>query len=164
MSIGWGDVPSIATGVGVLLAAYQLRQAKRSLREGFERTFVDRYERIVADIDLEVLLGHAQPDLDVPRQRRAFFDYFELCEEELYYRSYRRVSSSTWRDWWYGIRLNFQNQSFIDAFERILGEANDVGDGVPVKHHRFERLKNALAHRRVAGYEPKKASLRERLW
>ncbi len=164
MSVGWGDVPSIATGVGVLLAAYQLRQAKRSLREGFERTFVDRYERIVSGVDLDVLLGHMPPDLDNPSTKRAFFDYFELCEEELYYRSFRRVSSSTWRDWWYGMRLAFQNESFVDAFESIAGLANDEEEPVPGRHHRFGRLKIAVQHRNSETFEPKKATLRQRMW
>jgi hypothetical protein len=163
VSIGVDNIPSIATGIGVFLAAYQLRQAKRTLREGFERSFVERYERIIAGIDLEIILQGASPDLTNPTMRRAFFDYFELCEEELYFRSYRRVSTATWRDWWYGIRLHLQNDAFVNAFSNICEQANDGGSSRRAPT-RFDRLSIAVEFRSTPHYEPSKAGLKQRLW
>ncbi len=52
MSAFWNDLVSGATCLGVAFGAYQLLQARRGLREGFERTFVERCEGIIANIDL----------------------------------------------------------------------------------------------------------------
>ena len=166
MSLGWSEIPSVVTGIGVLLAAFQVRQAKRSLRDGFERTFVDRYERIIAVIDLGTILGHSKPDLGNPVVRRAFFDYFELCEEQLYFRSYGRVATPTWTDWWYGIRLHLSNPEFLNAFTDIRDEANtnhdDPSRGGPLT--RFERLSLAVEHRgQRHTYEPPRAKIRKRV-
>jgi hypothetical protein len=110
---------SLATALGVLLVALQLWPTRREMTAAFERTFVERYERIVAGIPLPVLFG----ERDSPAQReeglRPFFDYFELCEEELYYRRARRVSRSTWLDWQEGIILNFRRPAFSAAWEQL---------------------------------------------
>ncbi len=165
MSITMHDIPAIATGAGVFLAAYELRQAKQSLRDGFERSFVDRYERIIARIDLDVILGRARPDPSDPIVRRAFFDYFLLCEEELYYRAFRRVSSATWNDWWYGMRSHLVTDVFHDAFNEICVQAERPPDDDPSSTlHKFGRLSKAVEHRHnSATFEPEKATFRQRL-
>jgi hypothetical protein len=162
VTLGLNDITSVATTAGVLVGVYQLVQARRSLREAFERTFVERYQSVVARIELDVLLGNRLPDLDDSDLRRAFFEYFELCEEELYYRSFRRVTRSTWRAWWYGMDLHFRNPAFAAAFEAICRQSGTGADGE--EHPRFSFLRHAYAQRRQGEpYEPERQRLLRRI-
>lgn len=86
------SIANVAAAVGVVVVIFQLALARRQMRAGFERSFVDKYERIIQRVPLAVLLGD---DVDIDRNeqvQRAFFDYFELCEEELYFRRVGKVS------------------------------------------------------------------------
>lgn len=139
------SVASIATPLGLLATVYQLHQTRRALRDSFERSFVDRYQRVISQIDLNVMLGRAHADLAEPAVRRAFFDYFELCEEELYYRAYGKVSAGTWRDWWYGMTIHLCSASFEQAFaELVTAEHRLAETSLP---DRFSLLRGAFEHR-----------------
>ena len=76
-----------ATAVALVGVGWQLLLSRRQMVAQFEQTFVTRYEAILARIPLRLLRG-AEPEwpMDDPTLR-AFFDYFELCEEELYFRA-----------------------------------------------------------------------------
>lgn len=156
VGFGWNEAASLATIAAVCAAVYQLRQARRSLRDNFERTFVDRYERIIKDVNLEVMLRGQRPDLSDPETERAFYDYFTLTEEELYFRAHQRVSTSTWRDWWYGIRLHLQNEAFMEAFEH-LHQSSKTGRQ-PGQPERFSYLLQAVKHIHHDRYEPVKGA------
>jgi len=113
------SVANVAAAVGVVVVIWQLRLTRQQLRAGFERTFVDKYERIIGHVPLGMILGE---DIDVEQDAealRAFFDYFELCEEELYYRAVGKVSTRTWREWWEGIALHFRRPAFRQAWEAL---------------------------------------------
>lgn len=155
MDITWESVASVATPLGLIATVYQLHQARRALRDTFERSFVDRYQRIASQIELDVLLGARIADLTDRVVQRAFYDYFELCEEELYFRAHRKIDSGTWRDWWYGMALNLRNPSFEQAFDELI-EPSDPRLGNPVPD-RFPHLRIAFDHRSAsAAHEPER--------
>lgn len=138
------SVSDAVTTAGVLFVGYQVWQAQLQLRASFEGTFSERYDRIVARIPLEVLLGEP-PDLDDDEQIRAFFDYFELCEEELYYRQSGRVGGRTWNDWWEGIALHLRRDGFQQAWERLTGHELPVAPTTGVRQGQFTLLRAAQA-------------------
>lgn len=153
VDISWDFVASVATPVGLIATVYQLQQARLALRDSFERTFVDRYQRIVAQIDLNVMLGRNIANLEEPVARRAFFDYFELCEEELYFRAHGKIGSGTWRDWWYGMAINLRSPSFEKAYSELVLARHS--DGVHSGPDRFSLLRVAFDHRNEpATFEP----------
>jgi hypothetical protein len=144
----------------VVFVAYQLRQAQLELRASFEQTFSERYDRIVARIPLPVLLG-GEPNLDDPEQLRAFFDYFELCEEEWYYRQRGRVGRRTWRDWWEGMALHCRRDGFIAAWQRLTGEEIDLPPSSNVRQSQFTLLRSAIdALQAGEPFDPKTTALR----
>ena len=104
------------------------------------------------------MLGTAVADVGNPDTKRAFFDYFELCEEELYFRAHRKVGLSVWRDWWYGISTNLRNPNFERAF-RVLADDSAIGDAP----HRFYYLRQAFAHRNERMYEPNRSKRIDRM-
>lgn len=126
----------------------------------FERTFSERYERIIQGVPLPILLGqdeHAAGDL---KALRAFFDYFELCEEELYYRRQGRASTSTWADWWEGIALNFRRPAFQRAWEHLEGAAiAPEGSNNEIRLRQFELLRQALVADSETPFDPREPEL-----
>jgi len=124
------------------------------------------YERIIARIDLDAIVGKKPLDSNDLVVRRAFFDYFLRCDEELYYRAFRRVSKSTWKSWWYGMRSLLVTEVFYDAFNKLCVREAGREDEDPMGIlHEFGRLSKAAEHRGgSATYEPDKAPLRQRLW
>lgn len=115
------DVASVGTGVGAAFAAYQLLLLRREATASFEQTFTARYESIVAQVPLELLLGESTTRN--PQSERAFYDYFELCEEQLYYRAKGRISASTWADWCEGIALHLRRPAFVAAWLDLSNRA-----------------------------------------
>jgi hypothetical protein len=92
-------VASWATAVGVAVGVVQLRFARRSAVSEFEMRFVSRYESILARLPDDVVMELRELDEPNTAELRALHDYFALCDEEVFYRRYGRVSASTWRDW-----------------------------------------------------------------
>lgn len=142
---GLGTAANVATAVGIIGVGWQLWLNRRQMVVAFERTFVDRYERIIRDVPLSVLLGE---DFDPTAREdalRAFFDYFELCEEELYCRRVGKISTSTWCDWWEGIALNLRRQAFRTAWE-YLKDRVAVGPGPigQIRTTQFGLLRQAI--------------------
>jgi len=116
-----------ATAVGAGIVAFQLWQTQRALRATYERTFVERYERIIADVPLTAVLEGRLSETATDHERevieRAFFNYFELCEEELYFRKLGRISRRTWADWWEGLALHFRNDAFSSQLEELAARS-----------------------------------------
>lgn len=74
----------------------------------------------------------SQTDEDL---RRAFYDYFELCEEELYCRATHRVGRAACKDWWEGMSLHLQRPAFRAAWDEI-SEAT-AGQATPPDRRRL---------------------------
>jgi hypothetical protein len=89
-----GDIASIATSIGVLVAVYQLALSRQQARAVFEQTFVDRFWGIEDDR----LRG--SEDNEVNRLR-----YLRLCEDQYEHARLKQISKRTWDIWHEGIRL-----------------------------------------------------------
>lgn len=113
----------VATALGVAFAAFQLRETRQQRQSEFELRFSDRYDEVVARVPLEMLLGEQDYDPSHRDARRAFYDYFELCEQECYYRQQRRIGDKTWNDWRVGIRSNHAKASFRSAWHDLAAAA-----------------------------------------
>lgn len=119
-----------ATAFGIFLAWIQLKEAKAQRaaeqsreRAEFELRFSTRYDDCVRRIPLEVLLG-AVYDRSSRRTRRAFYDYFELCEQECYYNTRGQITAETWNEWAEGITSNFRKPAFMAAWADLSASSN----------------------------------------
>jgi hypothetical protein len=115
----WSRAIDLITGLGVIGVAATIWSVRRAARLQFEQHFTDRYRAVIACIPLDHLLrrepNHLKGD-DPARIERAYFDYFELCEEQFYYRRTGRISNATWHDWEIGIRANGSLPAFRSAW------------------------------------------------
>ncbi len=112
-------VSSIATAIGVAVAASQLLLTKRQAQSQFEDSFAEQYRQILRDIPLGALLGKELEDADLRPHLRTFYEYFDLSNEQAFLSAQGRLRKATWRNWREGIEQHFARPAFQQAW-RIL--------------------------------------------
>ena len=126
-----------ATAIGLIALATQVRQNAKEQRATFERSVVDRYQQVIQRIPFAEIVGRrTEPHLADDDIARAYFDYFELCEEELYYVRKRRISGDTLNDWLEGIALHLRRPAFQAAWHglaEIVVTADPTGGAMRAK-------------------------------
>jgi len=154
------DIASTATAIGALFVGWQLLLTQRQLRASFEETFTARYDKIVGRIPLVLMLDAGA--INSEQVKRAFYDYFELTEEELYYRSAGKISRSTWHDWWYGICSNMSRPAFQAAWTDLRDATNGVGGEAPMQ---FVELRRGIPASGLLArsYDPRRSRWGQRL-
>jgi len=134
---------SVVTALGVFALAFQVHLTRRQMQLEFEATFVTRYEAIAGRIPLEMRLGTATEPTEL--SLRTFFDYFELCEQELYYRKRSRISDDAWSDWWEGMSLNLRHPVYREAFKTLDDRMRLIGlAGSVIRTEQFTLLRQAV--------------------
>ena len=131
------SIASVATAIGVAIAAMGIWQGRRTEQLQFELTFTERY-RVISDRLPLVTLQSG--DLSATEDHeREIFDYMELCEEQMHYRAHNRISSATWADWSIGIQRNLNQGNMHQVCTRLMKKSP----------HRFDRLAEALGEDEV---------------
>lgn len=106
---------ALLTGGSLLLAAIQLYQSKIQARSAFEDEFVREYRRLVESLPVEALLQGFDP-VKVGMHAKAFYHYFDLCNEQAFMFEQDRVCQKTWEFWKEGILANFHRPAFACAW------------------------------------------------
>ena len=116
---------NVATGVGVVVAAWQLFLAHKQSVTNFEDSFAKEYRALAARLPTKALLGEPLSN----REHREHFDelyhYFDLCNEQTFLHKNGRISSKTWEFWRDGIASNMRRPAFKRAWSEIASQAND---------------------------------------
>jgi hypothetical protein len=84
------DVAAIATAIGVLFAAFGLRQARYQRQRIFEDSFVQRYWQIMDRLSCAALAAEVTSPLS-DSDEHAARSYIRLCEDELELRVYGSI-------------------------------------------------------------------------
>ena len=120
-----GDIGSIATAVAVLIAAWQVHQNNKLHCADYEDAFDRQYRDLAMIIPMDIFIGkdfeihpHTPSGYQV---REAIFNYFDLCNEQIYQRQKGRISNDTWRDWSAGIRFNMKLPAFDSVWTELMG-------------------------------------------
>jgi hypothetical protein len=140
---GLAAVGALATAAAVWVGIRQLGAAEREFEESrrqtqtsFEDGLTREYRAIVGDLPAEAFyLDDSNIDLDESR-RRAFYRYFDLCNEQLFLARLGRVSPATAAQWRDGISGNLGLPAFDSAWR-------DVEPHVPSDF--FEDLRELIA-------------------
>lgn len=128
-------VASLATAVGVAIAAWQLFLTKQQVQSQFEDSFTDEYRRISAQLPLAALLGQPLGKVELEASLRAFYEYFDLSNEEAFLNNRGRLRRETWENWCEGIEQHMARPAFKQAWERL----------VPYLNGSFDDLKELMA-------------------
>lgn len=128
-------VASLATAVGVIIAARQLGLSKEQARIQFEDGLNAQYREIVQHLPVEAMLGEPLAADSSKSALPYFYHYFDLCNEQAFLRRLGRISPSTWDNWKEGIEQNCSRPAFAAAWAEISRRApesfDDLREQVP---------------------------------
>jgi hypothetical protein len=124
------DLAAIATAFGVLLVAAELVLARRQQRTAFEDQMSREYREIARCLPLEVFFSSegefVGPADEVHPHLDGLFRYIDLCNEQVFLRKNRRISSSTWTNWAEGMEQNFRRPAFSAAWNSLRSKDADT--------------------------------------
>jgi hypothetical protein len=130
------SVASIATAVGVGIAAWQLWLTKRQAQSQFEDAFAEQYRRITTALPLHALLGRPLSEQELESSLRTFYNYFDLSNEQAFLAENGRLRRETWINWREGIQQHLQRPAFSQARKRLApdldGSFDDLKRLLPV--------------------------------
>lgn len=115
---------SIATAIGVLLAAWQLLLAHRHSITTFEDSFAREYRELAATLPTKALLGEPLTEEEHAEHFDEFYHYFDLSNEQTFLHLNGRITGSTWKFWSDGIASNLRRPAFKRAWSEIAARAN----------------------------------------
>lgn len=116
---------SIATAIGVGVAAHQLRITRKQNVTTFEDSLTAQYRQIAAMLPLNALLGEPLSKEEEETHLQYFYRYFDLCNEQAFLHKSGRISENTWDFWKDGILTNLRRPAFATAWHMIASKAND---------------------------------------
>jgi hypothetical protein len=112
-------VASMATAIGVFVAARQLNVSKQLAQTGFEDQLSRDYRELVRQLPVKALLGEELADEEHTASLDKFFSYVDLSNEQIFLRQSGRIGEVTWQNWCDGIRHNLSRPAFRRAWEEI---------------------------------------------
>ena len=87
--MNWGTVASLATAIGVCIAAWQIWQSRKLAQTSFEDGLDQQYRKLAMDIPVDALIGKPVNDDKKADVREIIFNYLDLCNEQAYLRKKR---------------------------------------------------------------------------
>jgi hypothetical protein len=115
---------SVATPVGVAVAAWQLWLAQRQAKTSFEDSIVKEYRELAATLPTKALLGEALTEEEQRAALEEFYRYFDLCNHQIFLHERKRITRKTWSFWREGIESNMRRPAFQRAWADVCARAN----------------------------------------
>src|SRR5690349_16601672 len=112
-------IAEVATAVGVGIAAWQLYMTKQQAQSQFEDSFAEEYRRISAQLPLSALLGKPLKEPEMEASLRAFYEYFDLSNEQAFLAARGRLRRETWSNWREGIQQHLARPAFAQAWRTL---------------------------------------------
>ena len=134
----WTAAGSIATAVGVLLGAWQLRRGRTQARTDFEDDLSREYRELT-----RLISPHAHLDQEVGEETlsaadSAVFHYLDLSNEQVFLRMNGRISKETWLNWRDGIQSNLQRKAFLRVWNLVKERSTSFNELRRLEQTSFE--------------------------
>ncbi len=110
---------SIATTLGVAVAAWQLWLVHKQSVTSFEDSITKEYRELAAKLPTKALLGETLTDEEYAECFDEFYRYFDLCNEQAFLHKNGRISKATWQFWNDGIAFNLRRPAFRRAWSEV---------------------------------------------
>ena len=121
--IDWTSVASIATAIGVFVAAYELRETQKIAQTEFEDSLDQQYRELARDIPVDALIGKTVSVEKKEITRELIYNYLDLCNEQISLRAKKRIRKDSWLDWSLGIKAHLEKTEFKTIWEEIKAES-----------------------------------------
>ncbi len=116
--MNWDTIASVATAIGVCIAAWQIWESKKLAQTSFEDGLDQQYRNLAMDIPVDALIGKPVDD-ESGKLREIIYNYLDLCNEQIYLRKIKRISKNRWKDWNIGIKDNLSKPAFKVVWDEI---------------------------------------------
>ena len=126
MNIDWNSLVSVATAVGVLIAAFQLRTSSKIAQSEFEDSIDQQYRDLARGIPVDALIGKSVSEDKKEMTRELIYNYLDLCNEQIFLRRKKRIRKDTWVDWCAGIESNLSKEEFEKVWSEVKNEAPET--------------------------------------
>ena len=120
--MNWDTVASLATAIGVGVAAWQIWESRKLSQIAFEDSLDQQYRSLAMQIPVDALIGKNIPDNKKSDVREIIYNYLDLCNEQAYLRKKKRVSKLRWNEWNDGIKSNLCKPVFKEVWEEVKRE------------------------------------------
>ncbi len=117
--MNWDSIASIATAIGVAVAARQIWESRKLSSAAFEDSFDQQYRELSYTIPVDALLGKPLDKAKETEAREAVYNYLDLCNEQIYQRSMKRVSKERWHEWSSGIASHLSRPFFKQIWDEV---------------------------------------------
>jgi len=117
--MNWDSIASIATAIGVGIAAWQMWESRKLNGAAFEDSFDQQYRELSYTIPVDALLGKELDKAKENEAREAVYNYLDLCNEQVYQRAKKRISKERWHEWALGMELNFSRPFFKQVWSEV---------------------------------------------
>jgi len=120
--MNWDTVASLATAIGVCIAAWQIWESRKLAQTSFEDGFDQQYRKLAMNVPVDALIGKPINDKK-DDLREIIYNYLDLCNEQTYLRQKKRVSKHRWKEWNDGIKDNLSKPAFKVVWNEIKDKA-----------------------------------------
>ena len=127
--MNWDTIASIATAIGVCIAAlgvciaaWQILESRKLAQTSFEDGLDQQYRKLAMDIPVDALIGKPINNKK-DELREIIYNYLDLCNEQTYLRQKKRISKNRWKDWNDGIKDNLSKPAFKEVWDEIKEKA-----------------------------------------
>lgn len=121
--MNWSTIASIATSIGVGVAAWQIWESRKLAQTTFEDSFDQQYRSLAMTIPVDALIGRTVAHEEKQEVREKIYNYLDLCNEQIYLRKKKRICHSRWVDWCAGMKENLEKIAFREVWEETKKES-----------------------------------------
>lgn len=121
----FANISSVATAIGVAVAAWQLWLTRRQGKTTFEDTFAREYRELAATLPTKALLGETLTNEEYCEAFDELYHYIDLCNTQVFLHQEGRISKKTWKYWRDGMETNLNRPAFKRAWCEIASANGD---------------------------------------
>jgi len=111
---------AVVTSIGVVFGAWQIMLGKKQSQAEFEDSLDQQYRVLSMALPVDVLIGKEIQKEQRLEVRELIYNYFDLSNEQSFYRAKGRITEHTWNSWCIGIRDHYKRPAFKEVYNEII--------------------------------------------
>lgn len=113
-------IASVATAIGVGIAAWQIRRNAEQTKTSFEDSLNREYRELMRSIPLKALIGEDVTKHEEEMAKEAIYNYLDFSNQQIYLRKQKRIRKSTWQEWQEGMKINLTLPLFAHLTQMVF--------------------------------------------
>jgi len=104
--------------VGSVIAIGSWYISDRRNKDRFEKELFDSFNSRYSSINQDILLSSKKKTFNIcsENEKNAIIDYANICSEEYYWYTKKRISDKIWKSWLSGIRFHYEHNAVFKKY------------------------------------------------